>query len=42
MDDRPGKKSYPVLPLFPCGIKKAIALLHQWVKDEAITLPYVD
>lgn len=41
-DNKQGKKSYPVLPPFPCGIKKALALVNQWVKDEAITLPHVD
>lgn len=41
-DSKAGKKSYPVLLPFPCGIKKALALLNQWIKDEAIVLPHVD
>lgn len=41
-DNRPGKKSYLVFPPFPCGIKKVITLLNQWVKDEAVTLPHMD
>lgn len=41
-DNRQGKKSYPILPLFPYGFKKAIALLNQWVKDKTATLPHVD
>lgn len=41
-DNKQGKKSYPILPPFPCGIKKALALLNQWVKGKAITLPHVD
>lgn len=41
-NNRQGKKSYPVLPSFPCGIKKALTLLNQWVKDKVVTLPHVD
>lgn len=41
-DNKLGKKSYPILPSFPCGIKKALALLNQWIKNEAIVLPHVD
>lgn len=41
-DNRQGKKSYPVLPTFPYGNKKAVALLNQWVKDETVTLPRMD
>lgn len=35
------KKSYPVLSTFSCGIKKALALLNQWIKDETIVLPQI-
>lgn len=31
-------KQFPLMPPFPCGLKKAIALLDRWVKDQVITL----
>lgn len=39
---RQNKKAFPVLSPFPCGIKKATALLEQWVKDSVIFLSHVD
>lgn len=42
VDNKQGKKSYAVLLPFPCGTKKALALLNYWVKDEATTLPRVN
>lgn len=41
-ENRQEKKVSPVLPPFLCGIKKATALLEQWVKDAGILLPHVD
>lgn len=35
-------KSFSVLPPYPCGMKKATALLRQWVKESVIRLPYVE
>lgn len=30
-----------VVPYFPSGTKKAVALLYQWLKDDVIPLPGV-
>lgn len=35
-------KTYLVLPPFLCGIKKATALLEQWVKVSVVYLPCMD
>lgn len=35
-------RQYPVLPPFLCAVKKAAALLEQWVKYQVINLPKVE
>lgn len=35
-------RSFPALPPFRCGVRKAIALLEQWIKDAVICLPKIE
>lgn len=34
------RKTFLILPPFPCGVKKATALLEQWVKDLVVHSPF--
>lgn len=35
-------KGYHVLPPFLYGVKKAMTLLEQWIKDQVIRMPLID
>lgn len=37
--ERRESKEYPILPPFPCGVKSAIELLKQRVKEESFVFP---